>query len=128
MVVVRNTEDAVSGWLEVVTALGTDVIEVRLKATGATCRIKQETWEQVRYNVAGASIVTETTGSFTHFPLVLGWAITIHWSQGLTLASVQRCLCDRLGLRRTVPVALHRTAAVESTVIHAGWYSRSGDH
>ena len=43
VVVIRNTEDAVNGSLGVVTALGADLIEIRLKDTGVTCRIKQET-------------------------------------------------------------------------------------
>ena len=74
-----------NGKLGVVTSLSKQAINV-LCDDGTEVNVHTEVWENIRYNAdSGSDLVhTEIIGTFTHYPLRLAWAITIHKAQGLT--------------------------------------------
>lgn len=60
---------------------------VRL-ANGNLVEVDMFTWSSYGYSKQGRNIVKDVVGSFTQYPLTLGWAISIHKSQGITLDQV----------------------------------------
>jgi ATP-dependent DNA helicase PIF1 len=119
----------VNGMMGVVDELGHDSIAVKVRTESGfevLVLVKRVGWEQFKhtYDKEQKRIVAEKVGTFFQFPLILGWAMTIHKSQGLTLPSVSLKL-GRSFASGQVYVAVSRVRRVED--LHLASPLRSED-
>jgi len=66
---------------------GEDIIIAEL-ADGEEVAITPFTWEIFRFFVEAGGLQSEVIGTFTQYPLMLAWAVTIHKGQGKTFDRV----------------------------------------
>lgn len=66
---------------------------ISVEISGKTHTIEPEKWKSVgfEFDEGAGAIVEKQLGSYTQFPLMLAWAVTIHKSQGKTL---ERAIID----------------------------------
>ncbi len=84
---------------------------------GETVEITPYTWEIYRFEVTGGQLQSEVIGTFTQYPLMLAWAITIHKSQGKTFGKVVIDIGRGTFAHGQMYVALSRCTTLEGIIL-----------
>lgn len=111
--------DWINGDIGTVVGIEDEHIRVRKDATDNVVLVARETWNKYRYayDYATRKVEAEIVGTFEQFPLALGWAVTIHKSQGLTLDHLTLDLGDGAFAEGQTYVALSRARTLDGITL-----------
>ncbi|AXI23994.1 ATP-dependent exoDNAse(exonuclease V) alpha subunit - helicase superfamily I member [Cardinium endosymbiont of Sogatella furcifera] len=90
---------------------------VILLETGKKVSITPYTWESYKFYLEGSALKSTITGTFTQYPVMLAWAITIHKSQGKTFEKVILDIGNGTFAHGQIYVALSRCTSLEGLVL-----------
>ncbi len=107
-----------NGKIGVISKLTDKAIEVNFNDVTQPFTIETHQWENIKYelNPITNTIEEQVIGTFTHYPIKLAWAITVHKSQGLTF---EKAILDinRAFAPGQVYVALSRLKSLDGLVL-----------
>lgn len=97
---------------------GGDMLLVQM-SDGRTREVTPFTWELFRFSFDQNknSLISETVGTFTQYPMRLAWAVTIHKSQGKTFDNVIIDIGRGTFVHGQLYVALSRCTSFEGIVL-----------
>jgi hypothetical protein len=98
--------------------LDDDEIEVGFDDDSENVIVERYRWDNKRYtlNEENGEIEESSLGSFSHFPLKLAWAVTVHKSQGLTFEKAVLDLSEAFAPGQ-VYVALSRLTSLDGLAL-----------
>ncbi|MBL7111160.1 MAG: AAA family ATPase [Bacteroidales bacterium] len=109
-----------NGKIGIVKDLSADWIEIRFNDGTPPVLAEHYVWENKKYSLNKETLEIEetVTGTFSHYPVKLAWAITVHKSQGLTF---QKAIIDVSGAFAPgqIYVALSRLISLDGLVLTA---------
>jgi ATP-dependent DNA helicase PIF1 len=110
----------INGTIGKITAIDTDYEIpklVILLETGKKVSITPYTWESYNFYLEGTELKSSITGTFTQYPVMLAWAITIHKSQGKTFDKAILDIGKGTFTHGQMYVALSRCTRLEGLVL-----------
>ena len=115
----NNKPQWINGDLGEVVGLEHDHIRVRKQSSDNVLIVGKETWRKYKYtyDYQTRKIEREEVGSFKQLPVALGWAITIHKSQGLTIEHLTLDLGNGAFCEGQTYVALSRAKTIEGITL-----------
>ena len=84
---------------------------------GVNARVKSYKWELYNFYLDGVGIKSKIIGTFTQYPLMLAWAVTIHKSQGKTFDKVILDIDRGTFAHGQIYVSLSRCRTLEGLVL-----------
>lgn len=111
--------DWINGDIGTIVGLEPDHIRVRKEATDNVVVVNRETWQKFKYvyDYTTRKVEAEIVGTFEQFPLTLGWAVTIHKSQGLTMDHLTLDLGTGAFAEGQTYVALSRARTIDGITL-----------
>ncbi len=104
-----------NGTLATVLRLGETKVDLRDEK--GEFSIEPHVWKKVRFVLREGRLVEETTDTYSQYPFLLGWAITIHRAQGRTLEKVFVDLSQGAFAAGQAYVAISRVTRMEGLLL-----------
>ena len=115
----NNKPEWINGDTGEVVGLEENYIRIRKDKSNNVVTAGKEIWSKLKYtyNQQNQKIEQELVGTFQQFPVALGWAITIHKSQGLTLEHLTLDLKGGTFATGQLYVGLSRAKSIDGIVL-----------
>lgn len=113
----------VNGTIATITDFKSDYI-IAKKDNGIEIFIKQHTWEGIKYNFIDGEIIEKIDYTYTQYPILYGWAMTIHKAQGRTFEKVYIDLSGGTFSEGQAYVAISRVKSLEGLYLKTKLHTR----